>query len=280
VDSAGLCESILDEVNMPIGTLDNVSYYDVLYIATRGIVNVLQMRRDDAPGATQRTETQMPLELPALPFFRDSLEPFISSTTLETHHGKHHRAYVDRVNALVSSTVLAGGSLEAIVRLSARRAASDPSMVAVFNNAAQAWNHTFYWNSLRRADTSGARGPHGALAARIRTDFGDEAGFAAAFKAAATGHFGSGWAWLVLDGSALRIVTTANADTPIVHGQDPLLVIDVWEHAYYLDYHERRAAYVAGVVENLLNWEFAGRNFELAVKRVGGDVTSPHPAVA
>ena len=117
-------------------------------------------------------------------------------------------------------------------------------------------------------------GAQGALAARIRTDFGDEAGFAAAFKAAANGHFGSGWAWLVLDGGALRIVTTANADTPIVHGHAPLLVIDVWEHAYYLDRQERRAAYVAGVVENLLNWEFAGRNFELAVER------TLHPAVA
>jgi Fe-Mn family superoxide dismutase len=219
----------------------------------------------------------MPLELPDLPFARDALEPFISATTLSTHHGKHHRAYVDKVNALVGNTVLAGGPLEAIVRLSARRAASDPSMAAIFNNAAQAWNHAFYWNSLR---PKGAGGPQGALAARIRTDFGDETKFATAFKAAATGHFGSGWAWLVLDDSALRIVTTANADTPIVHGQEPLLAIDVWEHAYYLDHQERRATYVAGIVDNLLNWEFAGRNFELAVKRARGDASSPQPAVA
>ena len=219
----------------------------------------------------------MPLELPELPFPHDALEPFISATTLRTHHGKHHRGYVDKANALASNAGLAANSLEAIVRLSAQRAASDPPMVAVFNNAAQAWNHTFYWNSLQ---PRGGRGPQGALAARIRADFSDEASFAARLKAAATGHFGSGWAWLVLDGSALRIVTTANADTPVVHGQEPLLAIDVWEHAYYLDHQERRAAYVAGVVENLLNWEFAGRNFELAVKRAGSDATSPRPAVA
>jgi Fe-Mn family superoxide dismutase len=213
----------------------------------------------------------MPLELPDLPFPHDALEPVISALTLKTHHGKHHRAYIDKVNALIANTVLAGDSLEAIVQVSARSAAIDPSMAALFNNAAQAWNHAFYWNSLR---PKGARGAQGALAARIRTDFGDEASFAAAFKAAANGHFGSGWAWLVLDGAALRVVTTANADTPIVQGQAPLLVIDVWEHAYYLDRQERRAAYVAGVVENLLNWEFAGRNFELAVER------TLHPAVA
>jgi Fe-Mn family superoxide dismutase len=222
-------------------------------------------------------ETQMPVQLPDLPFPYDALEPHISTSTLKTHHGKHHRAYVDKLNALVGSTVLAGGSLEAIVQVSAQRAGSDPSMVAVFNNAAQAWNHAFYWNSLRPQD---ARGPQGALAERIRAAFGDEARFAAAFKTAATGHFGSGWAWLVLDGAALRTVTTANADTPLVHGQAPLLVIDVWEHAYYLDHQERRAAYVAGVVDNLLNWEFAGRNFALAVNRAKRDAAAPRQPVA
>jgi Fe-Mn family superoxide dismutase len=145
-------------------------------------------------------------------------------------------------------------------------------MRTLFNSAAQAWNHAFYWSSLR---PQGGRGPQGALAARIRAEFGDEERFAAAFKAAATGHFGSGWAWLVLDGKALKIVTTSNADTPTVHGQAPLLVIDVWEHAYYLDHRERRAAYVAGVVDHLLNWEFAARNFERAAGRA-----SPEPAAA
>ena len=212
----------------------------------------------------------MLIDLPNLPFAYNALEPFISEATLRTHHGKHHRGYVDKVNILVGDTDLAGASLEAIVEQSALRAASDPSMALLFNNSAQAWNHAFYWNSLR---PKGASGPHGALAARIHADFGDYASFVADFKAAATTHFGSGWAWLVLDGAAMKIVTTANADTPIVHRQVPLLVIDVWEHAYYLDHQERRAAYVAGVVDNLLNWEFASRNLELALQRA--DNTSP-----
>ena len=212
----------------------------------------------------------MPISLTNLPFPYSALEPFISEATLRTHHGKHHRGYVDKVNILVGNSDLAGATLEAIVEHSALRAASDPSMALLFNNAAQAWNHAFYWNSLRPRE---ARGPQGALAARIRADFGDYASFVADFKAAATTHFGSGWAWLVFDGEALKIVTTANADTPIVHRQVPLLVIDVWEHAYYLDHQERRAAYVAGVVDNLLNWEFASRNLELAVQPTGN--TSP-----
>ena len=212
----------------------------------------------------------MPISLTNLPFPYSALEPFISEATLRTHHGKHHRGYVDKVNILVGNSDLAGATLEAIVEHSALRAASDPSMALLFNNAAQAWNHAFYWNSLRPRE---ARGPQGALAARIRADFGDYASFVADFKAAATTHFGSGWAWLVFDGEALKIVTTANADTPIVHRQVPLLVIDVWEHAYYLDHQERRAAYVAGVVDNLLNWEFASRNLELAMQPTGN--TSP-----
>jgi superoxide dismutase, Fe-Mn family len=212
----------------------------------------------------------MPIALTNLRFPYNALEPFISEATLRTHHGKRHRGYVDKVNTLVGNSDLAGATLEAIVEQSALRAASDPSMALLFNNAAQAWNHAFYWNSLRPRE---ARGPQGALAARIRADFGDYASFVADFKAAATTHFGSGWAWLVFDGAALRIVTTANADTPIVHRQVPLLVIDVWEHAYYLDHQERRAAYVAGVVDNLLNWEFASRNLELAVQPAGN--TSP-----
>ena len=219
----------------------------------------------------------MAIDLPDLPFAYDALEPFISAATLRTHHGKHHRAYVDKVNALVRNTDLVDGTLEAIVKQSALRLAKDPSTVALFNNAAQAWNHAFYWNSLRPKD---ARGPRGALAERIRADFGDEASFAADFKAAATTHFGSGWAWLAFDGTALTIVTTANADTPIVHGQAPLLVIDVWEHAYYLDHQERRAAYVAGVVEHLLNWEFAGRSFEHVLARARSGTTSSEPSRA
>ena len=201
----------------------------------------------------------MPIELPNLPYAYEALEPLISGATLKTHHGKHHRGYVDKTNALIKDTTLAACPLETIVRQCAWRAAADPAMTPLFNNAAQAWNHAFYWNSLRPKN---ARGPQGALAARIQSDFGDERRFAEAFKLAATGHFGSGWAWLVLDGGTLKIVTTSNADTPLVRGQAPLLVIDVWEHAYYLDHQERRAAYVAGVVDHLLNWEFAECNYE------------------
>jgi Fe-Mn family superoxide dismutase len=203
----------------------------------------------------------MSIALPDLPYAYDALAPWISATTLRTHHGKHHRAYVEKVNALVKDTDLAGATLEAIVKQSAQRIAGDPGMRALFNNAAQAWNHAFYWKSLR---APGGDGPRGALAARISSTFGNLHGFNEAFKSAATGHFGSGWAWFALDGEALKIITTSNADTPIVQGQIPLLAIDVWEHAYYLDHQERRAAYLTAVVDHLLNWEFAERNYERA----------------
>ena len=176
----------------------------------------------------------MPITLPELPYPVDALEPYISAGTLNIHHGKHHRAYVDKTNALIGA---AGGTLEEIIL----RAAGDSSKRALFNNAAQAWNHAFYWHSLR---------PDGGTVPREFSKWTGE------LKAAAIGHFGSGWAWLVRDGAEVKVMTTANADTPIVHGLEPLLVIDVWEHAYYLDYQERRAAYVAGIVDNLLNWEF------------------------
>ena len=201
----------------------------------------------------------MSIELPNLPYAYEALEPLISETTLKTHYGKHHRAYVDKTNALVKGTPFAGSALESVVRQCAWRTAVDSATMPLFNNAAQAWNHAFYWRSLR---PKGGRGPRGALAEAISSVFGDERRFAEAFKSAATGHFGSGWVWLVVEDGVLKIMTTSNADTPIAHGQAPLLVIDVWEHAYYLDYQERRAAYVAGVVDHLLDWEFAERNYE------------------
>jgi|GEM_PF-47070 len=206
----------------------------------------------------------MSIELPNLPYPCKALEPLISENTLNTHHGKHHRAYVDKTNALVKDTPLAASPLDSIVRHCAWRATADPATMPLFNNAAQAWNHAFYWHSLR---PMGGHGPQGSLGEAISSVFGDERRFADAFKSAATGHFGSGWAWLVVENGALKIVTTSNADTPIAHGQVPLLVIDVWEHAYYLDHHERRAAYVAGVVDHLLNWAFAEDNY----KRSSGD---------
>lgn len=206
------------------------------------------------------------LALPDLPYAYDALEPTVSATTLRTHHGKHHRAYVDKTNTLAQGTEVAAAPLDRIVRWAAPRRATDKAAAALFNNAAQAWNHEFYWKSLR---PRGGPRPEGPLAALIASEFGSHDGFAQAYTSAAVNHFGSGWAWLVMEGTALRIVTTSNADTPIVHDQLPLLVIDVWEHAYYLDYQERRAAYVAAVVNDLLDWEFARRNFVQAIGRVG-----------
>jgi len=213
----------------------------------------------------------MAIPLPDLPYGFNALEPLVSTLTLKTHYSRHHRGYVDNLNALVAGSELGGKPLEEIVRRSARRSAVDPKMTAVFNNAAQAWNHTFYWRSLT---PRGGQAPQGALGRRIDADFGGYAGFTDAFKTAATKHFGSGWAWLVSEGGALRILTTVNADTPITRdGLVPLLVIDVWEHAYYLDRQADRAAYVSGVVSHLLNWEFAAANFANAASARGASST-------
>jgi Fe-Mn family superoxide dismutase len=180
----------------------------------------------------------MSITLPPLPYAYDALAPVISAAALELHHGAHHRAYVDKANALLQGSALAGASLEEIVRQ-----ANGP----LFNNAAQAWNHAFFWRSLRpyRAAAS-----HSHLKAR----------FAEQLKGAALGCFGSGWAWLVEDRGEVKVIATANANTPVALGQKPLLALDVWEHAYYLDHRNRRDEYVAGVVEHLLDWEFAERN--------------------
>jgi len=201
----------------------------------------------------------MSIELPHLEYSYDALEPHISSATLKTHHGKHHKAYVEKTNALIAGTPLAGASLEEIVRHAAQRRAHEGAMSKLFNQAAQAWNHAFYWRSLRAPGSARAQG---ALGDAIRGTFGSQPQFEEALKSAAIDQFASGWAWLVLDGHTLRITTTGNADTPLVHGQRPLLAIDLWEHAYYLDYHERRPEHLAAVIGHLLNWDFAARNFQ------------------
>lgn len=195
----------------------------------------------------------MQLTLPPLSYPNNALEPFISRSTVELHHGKHHRAYVEKAKELARELRLADQPLEAIVL----QTAGKESCRALFNNAAQAWNHAFYWRSL--LPQSGGR-PVGEIAARIDADFGSFEAFASQFAAAATGQFGSGWAWLVNDGDRLRITATANADTPLVRGQTPLLTLDVWEHAYYLDYQNRRMDYVTALINHLLNWDFANRN--------------------
>jgi superoxide dismutase, Fe-Mn family len=193
--------------------------------------------------------------LPELPYEGDALEPVISARTLSFHHGKHHAGYVTKLNQLVEGSIYAGRPLDEVVK----KSAEDPAAKMVFNNAAQAWNHDFYWRSMR---PRGGGTPGGALRDAIGRDFGGVSEFRAAFAKAAAGEFGSGWAWLVAGaGGTLKIAATDDADTPIVRGERPLLAIDVWEHAYYLDYQNRRSDYIAAWLDNLINWEFAEVNF-------------------
>ncbi len=195
----------------------------------------------------------MAITLPSLPFDKNALEPHISANTLDLHHGKHHQAYVTNTNNFIEGTSLANKPLEEIIRLSY----SDPEKTALFNNAAQVWNHTFYWHSL---SPRGGGAPKGTLASMIERDFGGLDPFKEAFKKAAVSQFGSGWAWLILSNDKLEIMKTGNADLPMVHGKTALLTCDVWEHAYYLDYQNRRPDYVTTFLENLVNWEFAEHN--------------------
>lgn len=199
----------------------------------------------------------MSITLPALPYDQSALEPHISANTLSFHYGKHHQAYVTNYNNLIKDTPYADQSLEDVVK----SVAGDASKAGLFNNGAQVWNHTFFWHSLK---PNGGGLPTGELAAKIDSDLGGYDKFVADFKTAATTQFGSGWAWLVLDKGKLAITKTANADTPLVHGQTPLFTVDVWEHAYYLDYQNRRPDFVAVVLEKLANWDFAAANLAAA----------------
>jgi Fe-Mn family superoxide dismutase len=193
------------------------------------------------------------LQLPDLPYARSALDPHVSERTLDFHYGKHHAAYVTNANKMMEGTPLADKSLEEIVQA----VAGDASKAGLFNNSAQVWNHTFFWNSMA---PSGGGQPSGEIGKRIDADFGSYDQFREAFVTAATTQFGSGWAWLVEDGGKLAVTKTANADTPLVHGQKPLLTIDVWEHAYYLDYQNRRPDFVNAFLDHLANWEFAEGN--------------------
>jgi Fe-Mn family superoxide dismutase len=195
----------------------------------------------------------MAFELPDLPYDQAALEPHISGNTLSFHYGKHHQTYVNNLNNLVKDSPLADKSLEEIIKATAGKA----DQAGVFNNAAQVWNHTFYWNSMK---PGGGGKPSGDLAAKIDADLGGYDKFAEAFAQAATTQFGSGWAWLISDGGTLKEVKTGNAETPVSSGATPLLTIDVWEHAYYLDYQNRRPDFVKTVLENLVNWDFAAAN--------------------
>jgi len=191
--------------------------------------------------------------LPALPYADNALAPVISANTLSFHYGKHHKTYVDNLNKLVAGTEYESATLEKIITDTAGKA----DKAGIFNNAAQIWNHTFYWNSLRG---NGGGAPTGKLAQMIESDLGGFDNFKKEFAATTVSQFGSGWGWLAVEGGKLKIVKTGNAEVPFTKGQKPLLTIDVWEHAYYLDYQNRRPDYVNAVIDKLLNWEFAAEN--------------------
>jgi superoxide dismutase, Fe-Mn family len=195
----------------------------------------------------------VPLSLSPLPYPEHALEPVISAKTLSFHHGKHHRTYVDTANKLLAESELAGLPLEQIVIAAAGKA----ERAGIYANAAQAWNHDFYWKCLK---PGGGGEPPAGLKQKMQAAFGSADACKKELANAAIMQFGSGWAWLVLAGGMLRVVKTANADTPITQGLKPLLTIDVWEHAYYLDYQNQRAAYVNALIDKLANWEFAAQN--------------------
>ncbi len=195
---------------------------------------------------------------PPLPFAMDALEADgMKAETFEYHYGKHHAAYVTNLNKLTEGTDLANKSLEEVIKISF----ADPSKAGIFNNAAQVWNHTFFWNCLK---PSGGGAPTGELAARIQKDFGSYDKFAEEFSNAATTQFGSGWAWLVDDGGTLKVMKTPNAENPLAHGKKALLTLDVWEHAYYIDFRNARPGFIKNFMEKLVNWDFVAHNLTAA----------------
>jgi Fe-Mn family superoxide dismutase len=198
----------------------------------------------------------MLFELPPLPYAKDALEPYMSAKTLEFHHGKHHKAYIDTLNKLIAGTPFEKAKLEEIIE----DTAEDEKQKTIFNNAGQVWNHNFFWNCMT---PGGGGAPKGDLANRIEKAFGAFDAFKTKFKDAATTQFGSGWAWLVIDQGKLDIVKTGNAVNPLIAGQKVLLACDVWEHAYYLDYQNRRADMVQAFLDHLVNWDFVARNMEI-----------------
>ena len=229
--------------------------------STRTTLNRRELLLASAAGAAVLTlgglpgsaRAAAPVVLPPLPWADTALAPVISANTIGFHYGKHHQGYVTNLNNLTAGTPFADQSLEQIVRATAGKA----DQAAIFNNAAQVWNHTFYWQSLK---PGGGGEPPAALKAKIEASFGSVAACRKELTTAATSQFGSGWAWLVADGDALKVVKTGNAETPLTGALRPLVTIDVWEHAYYLDYQNRRADYVAAVLDKLVNWEFALAN--------------------
>ena len=233
--------------NAPTSTRTTLNRRELLLASAAGAA-VLTL--GGLPGSARAAA---PVVLPPLPWADSALAPVISANTIGFHYGKHQQGYVTNLNKLTAGTPMADQSLEQIVRATAGKA----DQAAIFNNAAQVWNHTFYWQSLK---PGGGGEPPAALKAKMEASFGSVAACREELSKAATSQFGSGWAWLVADGDALKVVKTGNAETPLTGAMRPLVTIDVWEHAYYLDYQNRRADYVAAVLDKLINWEFALQN--------------------
>jgi len=202
--------------------------------------------------ATKEIDKMSEIRLPPLPYAQDALEPHMSAKTIGFHYGKHHQTYVNTLNTLITGTPFEGQSLESIIKGSAGKAEHGK----IFNNAGQVWNHTFFWEGMK---PGGGGAPGGDIAQAIDQAFGSLDTFKETFKATAVGQFGSGWAWLVEEGGKLKIVSTANADLPMVHGQKALFTCDVWEHAYYLDYQNLRPDFVGKVLDNLIDWDKVGQ---------------------
>jgi len=201
-----------------------------------------------------------PIPFPPLPYAEDALAPCISSRTMNFHYGKHHRGYVEKTNDMIRNTRLQGLSLEEIMK----RTAGVPDRSAIFNNAAQSWNHIFFWNSMK---PGGGGAPGGEWKKEVESSFGGMENFRRAFAESAASRFGSGYAWLVSDSGVLKIESTPNAGNPLTEGRVPLLNLDVWEHAYYLDYQNRRQDYISAFLDHLANWDFAARNLSSAGRK-------------
>lgn len=221
---------------------------EFLSLAAAGSAGAFFARAQVAPPAPPVAPG--PFVLPPLPFAENALEPVISARTLGFHYGKHHKTYVDNLNKFTANTELAALPLEDVIR----KTAGDTGKASVFNNAAQVWNHSFFWKSLK---PGGGGKPDGKILARLEKDFGSFDAFKKTFVETGLAQFGSGWVWLVTEGGVLKVVKTPNADTPLVHDQKPVLTCDVWEHAYYLDYQNRRKDFVEAFVDRLVNWDFA-----------------------
>jgi Fe-Mn family superoxide dismutase len=211
------------------------------------------MIKKDASNSPAALGAESPHVLPPLPYAENALEPVITAKTISFHYGKHHKGYVDNLNKLIAGTEYADLSLEKVITSTVERT----ERTAIFNNAAQIWNHTFYWNSMK---PNGGGEPPSILKQKIEASFGSVDVCKKELASAAVSQFGSGWAWLILDSGVLKVVKTANANIPMTMGFTPILTIDVWEHAYYLDYQNRRVDYANAVLDKLINWEFALQN--------------------